>query len=106
MNPRALVSSDETGTTPRSLGLDNENDTAPSRGDGGDLMSIRSSRGAIDPIGDTRRQLSGAPHDLLSMFRLPDNQIVLSATDLTSHLACGHLIEQKRAVALGERAKW
>jgi predicted RecB family nuclease len=40
------------------------------------------------------------------MFRLADQQLVLSATDLASYLACGHLIEQKRAVALGERAKW
>jgi predicted RecB family nuclease len=40
------------------------------------------------------------------MFRLPDRRLVLSATDLTSYLACGHLIEQKRAVALGERVKW
>lgn len=40
------------------------------------------------------------------MFRLPDQQLVLSATDLTSYLACGHLIEQKRAVSLGERTKW
>src|SRR3954454_17384366 len=40
------------------------------------------------------------------MFRLSDQHLVLSATDLRSYLACGHLIEQKRAVALGERTKW
>jgi hypothetical protein len=40
------------------------------------------------------------------MFRVTDDRLVLSASDLTSFLACGHLIEQKRAVALGERAKW
>src|SRR4051794_21790509 len=41
-----------------------------------------------------------------SMFRLPDGQLVLSATDLTSFLACEHLIEQKRAVSLAERTRW
>ena len=40
------------------------------------------------------------------MFRLDDQQLVLSATDLTSYLACEHLIEQKRAVAGRERARW
>jgi hypothetical protein len=40
------------------------------------------------------------------MFRLPDGQLVLSATDLTSFLACEHLIEQKRAVSLAERTRW
>ncbi|HEX8105595.1 MAG TPA: TM0106 family RecB-like putative nuclease [Solirubrobacteraceae bacterium] len=41
------------------------------------------------------------------MFRLSDDQqLVLSASDLTAYLACRHLVEQKRGVALGERAKW
>ena len=40
------------------------------------------------------------------MYRLDDQQLVLSATDLTSYLACEHLIEQRRAVALRERARW
>ena len=40
------------------------------------------------------------------MYRLDDQQLVLSATDLTSYLACEHLIEQRRAVALGERSRW
>ena len=40
------------------------------------------------------------------MLRLPDHRLVLSASDLTSYLACGHLIEQKRARALGERGGW
>lgn len=39
------------------------------------------------------------------MLRLSDGTTVLSATDLTSHLACEHLFEQRRAIAHGERAK-
>jgi predicted RecB family nuclease len=40
------------------------------------------------------------------VFRLSDDRLVLSASDITSYLACSHLIEQRRAVALGERTKW
>src|SRR5258705_7689948 len=39
------------------------------------------------------------------MFLLDDGRPVLSATDLTSHLACEHLSQQRRAIALGERAR-
>ncbi len=39
------------------------------------------------------------------MLRLPDDTTVLSATDLTSYLACEHLFEQRRAIAFGERGK-
>lgn len=35
----------------------------------------------------------------------PRAGMVLSATDITEHLACAHLTEQRRAVALGERAR-
>src|SRR4051794_31690352 len=39
------------------------------------------------------------------MLRLPDGSLVLAATDLTSHLACAHLTQQRLAIALGERAR-
>jgi uncharacterized protein len=39
------------------------------------------------------------------MQRLDDGSLVLFASDLTNHLACSHLSQQKRAIALGERAK-
>lgn len=37
------------------------------------------------------------------MQQLDDNSLVLAATDLTSHLACPHLVQQKLLVANGER---
>ena len=40
-----------------------------------------------------------------SMFRLADGTLVLAATDLTNHLACAHLTQQRLAIARGERAK-
>jgi predicted RecB family nuclease len=39
------------------------------------------------------------------MFVLDDGRPVLSATDLTSFLACGHLAAQRLATARGERAR-
>jgi predicted RecB family nuclease len=39
------------------------------------------------------------------MFRLADGSLVLAATDLTNHLACPHLTQQRLAIARGERAK-
>ena len=39
------------------------------------------------------------------MFRLADGTLVLAATDLTNHLACEHLTQQRLAIARGERAK-
>lgn len=39
------------------------------------------------------------------MFLIDDGDLVLSATDLTGYLACEHLLEQRRAVALGERGR-
>lgn len=39
------------------------------------------------------------------MHKLDDGTLVLAATDLTNYLACGHLIQQKLAVARGERSK-
>src|SRR3954454_22512063 len=39
------------------------------------------------------------------MLRLADGTLVLAATDLTNHLACAHLSQQRRAIARGERAK-
>lgn len=39
------------------------------------------------------------------MFSLTDGTLVLSATDLTNHLACPHLTQQRLAIARGERAK-
>lgn len=38
------------------------------------------------------------------MFALADGTLVLAATDLTNHLACAHLTQQRLAVARGERA--
>ncbi len=52
------------------------------------------------------RQIASAAGDVPDMFRVALDELVLSATDLTSYLACGHLIEQKRSVALGERTRW
>jgi uncharacterized protein len=37
------------------------------------------------------------------MQQLDDGTLILSATDLTSHLACAHLIQQKRAAVEGRR---
>src|SRR4051812_10733483 len=39
------------------------------------------------------------------MLRTADDQLVLSATDISAFLACEHLFEQRRAVAFGERSK-
>ncbi len=39
------------------------------------------------------------------MFTLDDGQLVLAATDLTNHLACPHLTQQKLAIARGDRGK-
>ena len=39
------------------------------------------------------------------MLRLADNSLVLAATDLTNHLACRHLTQQRLAIARGERGK-
>ena len=39
------------------------------------------------------------------MFRLADGSLVLAATDLTNHLACPHLTQQRLAIARRERAK-
>ena len=39
------------------------------------------------------------------MLRLPNGALVLAATDLTNHLACGHLTQQRVAIARGERGK-
>lgn len=39
------------------------------------------------------------------MFRLADGELVLAATDLTNHLACPHLTQQRLAIARGERGK-
>jgi hypothetical protein len=37
------------------------------------------------------------------MLRLSDGTLVLAATDLTEHLACAHLTQQRLAVVRGER---
>ena len=39
------------------------------------------------------------------MFRLHDGTLVLSASDITAHLACPHLEQQRLAVARGERRR-
>ena len=39
------------------------------------------------------------------MFMLDDGTLVLAATDLTNHLACPHLTQQRLAIARGERGK-
>jgi predicted RecB family nuclease len=39
------------------------------------------------------------------MLRLDDGTLVLAATDLTNHLACAHLTQQRLPIARGERAK-
>ena len=39
------------------------------------------------------------------MLRLDDGTLVLAATDLTNHLACGHLTQQRLAIARGQRGK-
>src|SRR3954469_15763527 len=39
------------------------------------------------------------------MLRLDDGTLVLAPTDLTDHLACPHLSQQRRAIARGERGK-
>ena len=39
------------------------------------------------------------------MLSLADDTLVLAATDLTNHLACAHLTQQRLAVARGERSK-
>ena len=37
------------------------------------------------------------------MFALADGTLVLAATDLTDHLACAHLTQQRLGVVRGER---
>lgn len=39
------------------------------------------------------------------MLRLDDGSIVLAATDITNHLACRHLMQQRLAIVRGERGK-
>ena len=39
------------------------------------------------------------------MQRLDDGIVVLSASDLTDHLACDHLTQEKLAIARGERPR-
>jgi predicted RecB family nuclease len=39
------------------------------------------------------------------MFRLDDGTLVLAATDLTNHLACDHLTQQRLAIAREERGR-
>lgn len=39
------------------------------------------------------------------MFRLPDDTLVLAASDITGYLACDHLFEQRRAIAARERSR-
>src|SRR3954447_2883930 len=39
------------------------------------------------------------------MFALADGTLVLAATDLTNHLACAHLTQQRLGVVRGERTK-
>jgi predicted RecB family nuclease len=39
------------------------------------------------------------------VLRIADDTLVLAATDLTNHLACPHLTQQRLAIARGERAK-
>ncbi|MEQ9093419.1 MAG: hypothetical protein RLN63_04880, partial [Miltoncostaeaceae bacterium] len=39
------------------------------------------------------------------MIRDDDGTLLLAATDLTDHLACEHLTEQRRRQAVGERGK-
>jgi uncharacterized protein len=39
------------------------------------------------------------------MLGLADGSLVLSATDLTNHLACAHLTQQRLAIARGERGR-
>lgn len=39
------------------------------------------------------------------MLKLDDGSLVLAATDLTNHLACSHLTQQRLAIARGERGK-
>jgi predicted RecB family nuclease len=41
----------------------------------------------------------------LLMFTLADGNLILAATDLTNHLACEHLTQQRLGVVRGERAK-
>lgn len=39
------------------------------------------------------------------MLRLADGSLVLAPTDLTNHLACVHLTQQRLAIARGDRSK-
>ncbi|MEK6272844.1 MAG: TM0106 family RecB-like putative nuclease [Actinomycetota bacterium] len=39
------------------------------------------------------------------MLRINDDTLVLAATDLSNHLACAHLTQQRLAIARGERGK-
>jgi predicted RecB family nuclease len=39
------------------------------------------------------------------VLRLSDDTLVLAATDLTNHLACAHLTQQRLAIARGERGR-
>src|SRR4051812_45781104 len=51
------------------------------------------------------RSQSPPPTSCAHMFSLDDRNLVLAATDLTNHLACAHLTQQRLAIARGERTK-
>src|SRR4051794_9448286 len=39
------------------------------------------------------------------MLQIDDGELVLAATDLTNHLACPHLTQQRLSIARGERGR-
>src|SRR3954464_5625582 len=51
------------------------------------------------------RSQSPPPTSWAHMFSLDDDTLVLSATDLTNHLACAHLTQQRLAIARKERSR-
>src|SRR3954452_8256158 len=61
----------------------------------------------MSSVSRQRPSVSGSPwcRRLPSMFTLADGTLVLAATDLTNHLACAHLTQQRLGIARGERGR-
>ena len=51
------------------------------------------------------RQVPTPFRDLITVIRLLDHTLVFSASDITAHLACSHLEQQRLAIARGERER-
>ena len=68
-------------------------------------VNVSPTTGTAGTAGTDIASYDAAARDYLLMLPLADGTLVLAATDLTNHLACAHLTQQRLAIARGERAK-